>query len=79
MPSCRPFLAFVVLAAASAAALALVLLAYQALKRGESSEMEEQRAKARALGCTGAHPHRRRTRRTPSSRWIAHPGLTAAR
>ena len=47
--SCGPFLAFVVLAAASAAALALVLLAYQALKRDESQEMEEQRAKARAL------------------------------
>ena len=47
--SCGPFLAFVVLAAASAAALVLVLLAYQALKRDESQEMEEQRAKARAL------------------------------
>ena len=47
--SCRPFLAFVVLAAASAAALALVLLAYQALKRDASHEMEEQRAQARAL------------------------------
>ena len=47
--SCGPFLAFVVLTAASAAALALVLLAYQALKRDESQEMEEQRTKARAL------------------------------
>lgn len=47
--SCGPFLGFVVLAAASAGALALVLLAYQALQREESREVEEQRAKARAL------------------------------
>ncbi|HUP95998.1 MAG TPA: hypothetical protein VM164_13915 [Burkholderiales bacterium] len=56
--SCWPFLAFVVLAAASAAALALVVLAYQALKRDESHEVEEQRAKARALA---AHERIRRT------------------
>src|SRR5688572_9084009 len=47
--SCGPFLAFVVLAAASAAALALLLLAYQTLQREESRELEERRAKARAL------------------------------
>ena len=47
--SCGPFLAFVVLAAASAAALALLVLAYQALQREESRELEERRAKARAL------------------------------
>jgi hypothetical protein len=60
--SCRPFLAFVVLGAASAAALALVLLAYQALKRDESHEMAEQRANARALAA------RERIRRTAVAR-----------
>ena len=46
--TCRPFLAFVALAIASAAALALVMRAYQALRpEEEQRKAEESRARAR--------------------------------
>lgn len=46
--TCRPFLAFVVLTIASAAALALVMRAYRALRpEDERREAEERRAHAR--------------------------------
>ena len=46
--TCRPFLAFVVLAIASGAALALVMRAYRALRpEEEQRKAEERRARAR--------------------------------
>ena len=45
--TCRPFLAFLVLAIASGAALALVMRAYRALRpEAEQREAEERRARA---------------------------------
>jgi hypothetical protein len=47
--TCRPFLAFLALAAAAVAALALVLMAYRAEHERAMREIEERRARKRAL------------------------------
>jgi hypothetical protein len=47
--TCTPFVSFIVLGAAATAGLALVVMAYHALQREETREIEERRAKARAL------------------------------
>src|SRR5688500_17946720 len=47
--TCRPFLAFLALGVAAAAALTLVLLAYRKKQLGEVADVEERRQRARNL------------------------------
>ena len=56
--TCRPFLAFIALAAAATAALTLVLMAYRAAQRRESIDMQAQAPLVRTA------PVQERARRT---------------
>ena len=47
--TCRPFLAFLALGAAAAAALTLILLAYRKANAGEIADLEERRLRKRNL------------------------------
>lgn len=74
--TCAPFVAFIVLGAAAAAALALVLVAYQALQREENREAEERRAQARSLAAQ--ERIRRRLARRQSAQAAAREAVTHA-
>ena len=47
--TCRPFLAFILMAAAASAALVLVIIAYRSTQARETAEIEEQRQRSRTL------------------------------
>jgi hypothetical protein len=67
--TCRPFLAFIALGAAAAAALTLVLMSYRRSLVSELAEVEESRSRARGVEIS------ERVRRAIADKAAARPSM----